>query len=189
MRSSSGALISASKNSCPGSASAAARTYAGADVRDSTFTAVNGGTVVAEVTAPSGAMTEVPMEWGVERDGEYRAAFVPSEQGVHEVRVTRRAAGGEEQVSEPLHFEAAESREEYYGSAMRAPLLRRLASETGGRFYTPATLGTLAEDLRYARAGITVVERKELWDMPIVFLLVAALVAGEWGWRRYRGLA
>jgi uncharacterized membrane protein len=162
-----------------------------ADVRDSTFTAVNGGSVVAEVTAPSGARVEVPMEWGIDRDGEYRAAFTPVEPGVHEVRVTRRAAraGGDAEFSEPVHFEAAESREEYYGSAMRAPLLRRLAQETGGRFYTPATLGALPEDLKYARAGITVVERKELWDMPIVFLLIAALVAGEWGWRRYRGLA
>jgi hypothetical protein len=161
-----------------------------ADVRDSTYTPVNGGTVVAEVTAPSGARTTVPMEWGVERDGDYRAAFTPTEPGVHEVRVTRRGAGGRDSsVSEPSHLEVADSREEYFGSSMRAPLLRRLATETGGRFYTASNLGGLPEDLRHSRAGITVVERKELWDMPIIFVLVAALLAGEWAWRRRRGLA
>jgi len=109
---------------------------------------------------------------------------------VHEVRVTRRgAAGRDSAVSEPSHFEVADSREEYFGSSMRAPLLRRLATETGGRFYTASNLGALPEDLRHSRAGITVVERKELWDMPIIFVLVAALLAGEWAWRRRRGLA
>ena len=32
-------------------------------------------------------------------------------------------------------------------------------------------------------------ERKELWDMPATFLLLGALLAGEWGYRRRRGLA
>jgi uncharacterized membrane protein len=163
-----------------------------AEVRDSQFVPVNGAEVVAEVTAPSGAVTNVPMEWGVARDGEYRAAFTPAEAGVHEVRVTWKrpgAAAAAAIASEPAHFDAAESREEYFAAGMRAPLLRRIAEETGGRFYTPATVRTLPEDLRYARGGVTVVERKELWDMPITFLLLGVLVAGEWGYRRVRGMA
>ena len=163
-----------------------------AEVRDSQYVPVNGAEVVAEVTAPSGAMTTVPMEWGVARDGEYRAPFTPTEPGVHEVRVTWKrpgAAAATAVASEPTHFDAAESREEYFAAGMRAPLLRRLAEETGGRFYTPATVRTLPEDLRYARGGVTVVERKELWDMPLTFLLLGVLVAGEWGYRRVRGMA
>jgi uncharacterized membrane protein len=163
-----------------------------AEVRDSTFVPVNGAEVVAEVTAPSGALSTVPMEWGVARDGEYRAAFTPQESGVHEVRVTWKRPGGAAEsmvASQPAHFDAAESREEYFAAGMRAPLLRRLAEETGGRFYTPATVRTLPEDLRYARGGVTVVERKELWDMPLTFLLLGVLVAGEWGYRRVRGMA
>jgi hypothetical protein len=163
-----------------------------AEVRDSQFVPVNGAEVLAEVTAPSGATATVPMEWGVARDGEYRAAFTPREAGVHEVRVTWKRPGAPATAaiaSEPAHFDAAESREEYFAAGMRAPLLRRIAEETGGRFYTPATVRTLPEDLRYARGGVTVVERKELWDMPITFLLLGVLVAGEWGYRRVRGMA
>jgi hypothetical protein len=160
-----------------------------AEVRDSAFVPVNGARVVARVTAPSGARAEVPMEWGVERDGEYRAAFTPAERGVHEVEVDARDGERDLGAAAPAYLDVAEPRDEYFGSAMRAPLLRRLAEATGGRFYTPETVGALPEDLRYARSGVTVTERKELWDMPIVLLTLAALLAGEWFVRRARGLA
>jgi uncharacterized membrane protein len=160
-----------------------------AEVRDSAFAPVNGARVVARVTAPSGARTEVPMEWGVERDGEYRAAFTPAERGVHEVVVEARDGARDLGAAEPAYLDAAEPRDEYFGSGMRAGLLRRLAAETGGRFYTPETVGALPEDLRYARGGVTAVERKELWDMPVVFLALGGLLTAEWFARRARGLA
>jgi hypothetical protein len=34
-----------------------------------------------------------------------------------------------------------------------------------------------------------VVEERDLWDMPIVLLLLLGLMAGEWLYRRSRGLA
>jgi uncharacterized membrane protein len=157
-------------------------------VRDSVYAPVNGATVVAEVTAPSGARSEVPLEWGVTRDGEYNGTFTAAESGMHAVRVLRREPG-REQASAITYLDAAPSREEYFAAGLRAELLRRLATETGGKYYTPETAGALAEDLRYARAGVTVAERKELWDMPATFLLLGALLAGEWGYRRRRGLA
>lgn len=160
-----------------------------AEVRDSAFRPVNGARVVARVTAPSGARVEVPLEWGVERDGEYRGSFTPAEPGVHEVAVEARDGARDLGAAEPAYVEAATPREEYFNSAMRAPLLRRLAEATGGRFYTPATVGALPEDLRYARGGVTVTERRELWDMPVVFAALAALLGGEWLARRARGLA
>jgi hypothetical protein len=47
----------------------------------------------------------------------------------------------------------------------------------------------LAEDVSYTESGVTVREARDLWDMPVVFLLIAALLAGEWALRRSRGLA
>jgi len=34
-----------------------------------------------------------------------------------------------------------------------------------------------------------VVEERELWDMPALFLALMTLVGAEWGYRRMRGLA
>ena len=75
-----------------------------------------------------------------------------------------------------------------WSRSLRSSLLRRIADETGGRFYTPETVGALPEDVRYTESGSTVYEEKDLWDMPIVFMLLVGLVATEWGFRRYRGL-
>ena len=72
---------------------------------------------------------------------------------------------------------------------MRAPLLQRMAKETGGKFYTPATAGTLAEDVALSKHGVTVVNQMDLWDMPAVLLLLVALLAAEWSYRKARGLA
>jgi hypothetical protein len=171
-----------------------------AEVRDSAFVAANGARVVARVRAPSGAETELPLEWGVERDGEYRGSFTPTERGVHELRVTAAGAASgaagtvgavarDLGAAEPVAIDVADARDEYFGASMRAPLLRRLAAETGGRFYTPATVDALPEELRYTASGVTVTERRELWDMPAIFLTLGALLAGEWAYRRRRGLA
>ena len=41
----------------------------------------------------------------------------------------------------------------------------------------------------FTDVGNTVVDRKDLWDMPVTFLLLIVLVTSEWGYRKARGLA
>ena len=78
---------------------------------------------------------------------------------------------------------------EYFDAAMRPAFLRRVAEDTGGRFYTPATAATLPEDITYLGRGVTVVQEKDLWDMPAVLMLLVGLAGGEWLLRRRWGLA
>jgi uncharacterized membrane protein len=158
-----------------------------ADVRDSAFRGVRGATVVAHVTSPSGAVRDVPLTATGEADGEYRALFMPGEDGEHAVRVTADA-GGEQTSATAAFVRASDGAEEFFDAGLRAPFLQRLAEETGGRYYTPATASALPRDVVYTRSGNTVLERKELWDMPVVLLLLVGLLGGEWGYRRMRGL-
>ena len=72
---------------------------------------------------------------------------------------------------------------------MRAPLLKRVAEETGGRFFTPLNAASLPEAISYSGRGVTVVEERDLWDMPIILIALLGLIAAEWGYRRQRGLA
>jgi len=78
---------------------------------------------------------------------------------------------------------------EYFDAAMRAPLLKRVAEETGGRFFTATNASSLPEAISYNGRGVTVVEERELWDMPALFILLIGFVAAEWGYRRVKGLA
>ena len=67
--------------------------------------------------------------------------------------------------------------------------LKRIAEETGGRFYTPETIAGMPEDLRYTGRGVTTVEERELWHMPIVLFLLLGLISAEWAYRRAVGMA
>jgi hypothetical protein len=105
-----------------------------------------------------------------------------------------RPASASGQAAPPLgsgsiHVRVSAGDAEYYDAAMRAPLLKRIAEETGGRFFRAADVASLPEAISYSGKGVTVVEERELWDMPALFLLLIGLVSAEWGYRRVRGLA
>jgi hypothetical protein len=128
------------------------------------------------------------MEWTVDKDGEYRASFVPEEKGLYAVRVDAERQGSV-LGSASSFVEVADLTDEYFNAERRTTLLQRIASDTDGRYYTPETVRELPEDMSYTEGGTTVRELKDLWDMPIIFLLLVALAATEWSYRRIRGLA
>jgi uncharacterized membrane protein len=159
-----------------------------AAVVDSAFLSVNDAKVVAHVSGPEGPVRDVPMEWAVDRDGEYRASFTPDEPGIYAVRVEATAPSGSV-TGDSAFVRVADLNAEFVDAEMRAPLLQRLARETGGRFYTPETVATLAEDVAMSKRGVTVANEMDLWDMPVNFLVLVTLLSAEWGYRKLRGLA
>jgi uncharacterized membrane protein len=159
-----------------------------AEVDDDRFLKVNNAQVQATVHSPSGEAVDLPMEWTVDKDGEYRASFAPAEKGIHEIKVEVEREGTVLGTSTSF-FEVEDLDDEYFQAEMRAPLLERIARETNGRFYRPEDVSRLAEDMSYTEGGTTIRERRDLWDMPAVFLLILGLVSAEWSYRKYRGLA
>jgi hypothetical protein len=159
-----------------------------ASVADSLFIARNDAKVTAHVSSDSGVSRDLPLDWAIDRDGEYRGTFTPDQPGVYSVRVTATLPSGA-MAGDTGYVRVADLNTEYYDAEMRAPLLQRIATETGGRFYTPATAKTLAEDVALSKHGVNVVNQMDLWDMPAVFLLLVALVTAEWSYRKARGLA
>jgi uncharacterized membrane protein len=158
------------------------------DLSDSAYVRANGGTVRATVRSPSGEVTTVPFEWAADRDGEYKAVLVPGENGVYEVRITA-GLRRDSVLAEPAYVRVAEPTAEYFGAQMRPSVLRQLAEETGGKYYAAADAMEVSKDILYTQSGATVVEKMDLWDMPVLFLLMLGAVGGEWLYRRRRGLA
>ena len=158
------------------------------EVVDGTYLRMNNSQVIAEMTSPSGDFVEIPLDWTTEHDGEYKGHITPTEEGLYRIRV--EATNNDNLVGTDMaYFFASASDDEFFDSAMRAPLLRRIADETSGQFYTVDTVESLPEDIAYTGAGVTIVEELELWDMPILLLLLIVLVGSEWGYRRIRGLS
>lgn len=159
-----------------------------ADVVDPTFVELNDARVVAHVTGPKGSEVDVPMQWTGERNGEYRGTLTASDAGVYSANVEAFRAG-KTLGSGATQFRASPGDAEYFDATMHAPRLQRIAEETGGRFYTPETVNGMPEDLRYTGRGVTTIEERELWHMPVVLMLLVGLVCAEWGYRRAVGLA
>jgi uncharacterized membrane protein len=159
-----------------------------ATVADPSYLEVNDATVIAQVMRPGGGVLNVPMQWSGERGGEYRGTFVTAEPGAYEVTVD--ATRGDKRAGSAVAFvRAAPADSEYFDPTMHAAPLRRIAEETGGRFYTSDKISGLAEDVRHSGRGVTSVEERPIWNMPIVLIALLGLVCAEWGYRRAVGLA
>jgi hypothetical protein len=159
-----------------------------ATVSDSGYLPRNDAKVTAHITSDGGAVRDVPLDWAIDRDGEYRGTFTPDQPGMYNIRVDAQAPNGSV-AGDTTYLKVADLNSEYYDAEMRAPLLQRIARETGGKFYTPETAGTLAQDVALSKHGVTVVNQMDLWDMPAVLLLLISLLGAEWWYRKARGLA
>jgi hypothetical protein len=130
---------------------------------------------------------DVPLQWTGERNGQYRGTLVAEAEGMYSARV--EATRGSTTLGRgALHVRAAPGDAEYFDPTMHAARLQRIAQETGGRFYTAESLARLPEDLRYTGRGVTTVEERELWHLPIVLVALLGIMGAEWGYRRRAGL-
>jgi uncharacterized membrane protein len=157
-------------------------------VRDSAFVRQNGASVTATVREPSGDEQRVPLTWSGDRDGEYTGSFLPTTAGMHLLSVS---AGMDKDtvLASDSYVHVTESTAESFGAERRDGLLQQLADETGGRRYTPERALDVARDLRYSTSGATEVRRLDLWDAPLVLVLLLGLLGAEWVLRRRWGLA
>jgi uncharacterized membrane protein len=155
--------------------------------RDQEFTPAADAHVSAHVMGPGGMsatmdLTPVPntpgtfaMDWTAETPGSY-VAEVTADRGTTELGKDVIAFRREDGVAENFHTE--QNRE----------LLEKLSDETGGRYWGQNELGRLAKEISYSEAGISVRDTKELWDMPVVFLLLLGLISADWLLRRKWGV-
>jgi hypothetical protein len=161
----------------------------GVTASDSRFDAVNSDAITARITGPTGRITDLALPWSGIRDGFYQAPFVPQEPGRYDLEIAVQGSPDSSREAITGSFTVGDSEAELRGAAMQAPRLREMATRSGGRFYTPATVASLPQDIALSGSGITVTEQKDLWDMPVIFLVLVGLLGTEWGYRRWRGLA
>lgn len=158
------------------------------EINDSAYVEVNDAHVEATLTAPDGSIQVVPLEWTVDRDGEYAGTFNPAMEGDYQIEI--QAGRGVDQTlgADETFLRVGPSTEEYFDASLRRSVLERLSEETGGRYYDPSSVESLPEDIQLTGGGVTLTEEHDLWDMPFLFFLLVALVGGEWVLRRRRGL-
>ena len=158
-----------------------------ATVVDAAFVPLNDVTVRATVTGPAGETADAPLTWTGTSPGEYRGRLVIPGTGWHEVSV--EGLRGSMSVGRSVTYvRGATGDAEFFDAGRQRPALQRIADATGGRYFDIGDTAGLADALRYTGRGVTRVEEHELWQMPIVLVLLLALMAAEWAYRRRVGL-
>ena len=119
--------------------------------------------------------------------GQFQAAWSAPKTGAYLTEVTAQR-GVTELGRDVLTFQRMDGVAENFHTEQNRDLLERLATQTGGQYWKPAELGKLAAAIPYSEAGVTMRETKDLWDLPLVFLVLIALRFSEWWLRRKWGI-
>jgi hypothetical protein len=164
-----------------------------AEVRDRTYLPASDAKTEAHILGPEGLAEAVELRPDPVESGVYTADWTAPKPGSYLVEVTASrgnpgAAGAEELGRDTMTFRREDGVAENFHISQNRELLSKLSSETGGRYYKPEDAQKLGKDITYSEAGITVRETRDLWDMPILFLLLLGLRAGEWLLRRKWGV-
>ena len=160
-----------------------------ADIRDKKFNPVGDAHAIARVTKPSGLVVDVPLKFTTLNSvNTYAGEFKADELGDHRIELIGNSASLG-QLSARSNMLVSDLNREYYSAAQNSDLLKRIAAETGGKYYTAGEVQSLLDDLIYRQSPYSERVTKDLWDMPINFMLIIGLLSAEWFLRKREGLA
>ncbi|HLI84194.1 MAG TPA: glutamine amidotransferase [Bryobacteraceae bacterium] len=158
-----------------------------AEVRDQDYNPAADARVEAHILGPGGSSALVEMAAVAGSPGQFQGTWSAPKPGAYLTEVTAQRAG-KELGRDVLTFQRMDGVAENFHTEQNRDLLERLASQTGGQYWKPAEIGKLAGSIPYSEAGVTVRETRDLWDLPLVFLILLALRFTEWWLRRKWGI-
>ena len=83
-----------------------------------------------------------------------------------------------------LDFNVTEPKFEFGETAMNEPLLKDLASSTGGQYFREEDLHKLPNTISAKTERVRSPLEVELWASPLYFLLMLSVVTAEWVLRK-----
>ena len=170
-----------------------------------------GATVQIEVVPPDGGPFQLQMAVGQERFVEttetsmpkaesrepnainadlnnlYTSQFVLLQKGKYRVRATGKSGNlelGEDQIDIYAHPQLAELE----NPQLNEDLLKQLAGQTGGAYFTMANAESLPENIANVQNPIFVDAERDLWAHPLILITVVGLLGTEWFLRKRVGL-
>jgi uncharacterized membrane protein len=164
-----------------------------AEVRDQNYNPAPDARVEAHILGPSGVSALVEMTGVPDSPGQFQAAWSAPKSGAYLTEVTAQRADAKtgtvkELGRDVLTFQRMDGVAENFHTEQNRDLLERLAAQTGGQYWKPADLGKLAADIPFSEAGVTMRETRDLWNLPLVFLVLLLLRFSEWWLRRKWGI-
>ncbi|MEJ2638755.1 MAG: hypothetical protein P8010_04190, partial [Desulfosarcinaceae bacterium] len=163
-----------------------------ARIVDEAYRPVSQTTAWLKIIAPDAAVTDLQMSADIARPGEFTAEVTVTQPGVYQLEVSPPdSAHAATPATRPAtrRFLVTDAALEMRNAALNRPLLAKIATAGGGRYYDRGTAEKLIKHLKAHRTTDTVAVQKDIWDIPLVFFLLIAALTVEWLLRRRRGLS
>ncbi len=157
-----------------------------ADVRDQDFEPATDAVVTVAVDAPNAPRRTLTMSPAAGVPGRYELTVDADDVGIY--RFEAEAVLEEESLGvSRVAVRRQDGVAEHFSVQQNRSLLERLAAATGGRYFTLADADDIPEAVQFSDAGIVERQILDLWNMPILFLLLFLFKGGEWLLRLYWG--
>jgi uncharacterized membrane protein len=158
-----------------------------ADVRDKNYMPLGDARVEAHFLGPQNTAALVEMTPDPNSPGVFTAEWTADKPGTYTAEISAKQ-GDQDVGTDTLMFQRVDGVAENFRTEQDRDLLEKLSSQTGGQYWRPQDLSKLAGQIPYSEAGITIRQAKDLWNMPVIFLLLLLLPASEWVLRRKWGV-
>jgi uncharacterized membrane protein len=158
-----------------------------AEIRGKDYKPLANAKVEAHVVGPGETGSTVELKPQPLEEGVYVADWTADRPGNYVTEIVARN-DKEEIGRDVVMFRREDGVAENFHATQNRELLEKLAEQTGGRYYSAGEAAKLSSEISYSEAGITTRETRDLWDMPVVFLLALMLRGSEWMLRRKWGV-
>jgi uncharacterized membrane protein len=158
-----------------------------ADVRDRNYLPATDAVVTAHVLGPDRLQADVALRVVPGLPGRYQADWTAPAAGMYVADMTA-TQGALSAGHDTIAFQRQDGVAEDFHTGQNVALLKTLAADTGGRYWSPDDLAGLARAIPFSNAGVSVQKYQDLWNMPAVFLTLIILRMAEWLLRRRWGV-
>ena len=162
-------------------------------VSDKSYSPVDDATVWLKIKNPEGTIEDLRMQWNIEQEGVYQGSFVVRQEGVHLLDATAIISSRQKEETvlsnRPLSFLVTPSNLEFSNPGMDVDLLQKIAETSGGKFFSWQDQDAMLEAIKHTQNSYTVEMEEDLWDMPLVLILLFVFFTIEWISRRRKGMS
>ena len=154
---------------------------------DPEFQLTNNAKIRAIVVDEEGKRKELRLDQVLGKDGLYTARFIPNRYGEYTV-IAAGTLGGEDLGEQQTLFEVKTSYAEFSDAELNVALLKTLAEGSGGKYYTMEEADQLVKQIPLVESATSKITDVDIWDIPLIFGAVIALLGFEWFLRKRGGL-
>nr|WP_143547615.1 hypothetical protein [Rhodopirellula sp. SM50] len=159
------------------------------DARDEAFLPLENPTITVNVIRPAGDSLTLDAKPIGEIPGAYSVAYYDDQPGQYTATAEVRAEDGELVGTPTVGWTRQIAGREFDTLAVNQALLQRIAEQSGGDVIAEEDLDLLSRRLKSEKVPVMETWVFPLWHRGWVIALALGCLCGEWGLRRWRGLA